>query len=63
MGRYLSALEDIENGIRPKRSGQQRDTTDPEERAKLREIREELKKLPLSDADLSQKLKTAQDAI
>ena len=63
MGRYLSALEDIENGIRPERSGLQRDKIDAEEREKLKEIREGLKGLPLNDADLSQKLKTAQDAI
>jgi len=63
MGRYISALEDIENGERPSRSGQQRDKPDPEERKLLKDIREGLKKLPLSDADLSKKLKSAQDII
>ena len=63
IGRYMSALEDLNANKRPSRSGQQRDELDPEERAMLKEIREKLKNLPLDDADLSKKLKTAQDAI
>jgi len=63
IGRYISALEDIENGIRPERSGQQRDKPDPEERKLLKAIREGIKKLAVTDADLTKKLKSAQDII
>jgi hypothetical protein len=63
MGRYISALEDIENGIRPSKSGQQREAPEADERAELKKIREGLKKLPLSDEDLNNKLKSTQDAI
>ena len=63
MAKYDLILEDIENGVRPKRTGYQRDEIKIDERAKLKEIREGLKKLPADDTDLTKKLKTAQDAI
>lgn len=63
MAKYDSILEDISNGVRPDKTGFQRDTLEVDELDQLKKIREGLKKLPLSDADLSKKLKTAQDAI
>lgn len=63
MGRMISALEDIENDIRPSRTGAQRDKPEPDERAKIKELKDALKKMKPTDADLSQKLKTIQDAI
>ena len=62
-GKAISAIEDIAKGIRPKRSGLQRDKLDPEERRILRDINESMKNLPLDKADLSKHLKTALDAI
>jgi hypothetical protein len=63
MGRYQSIMEDILNNKRPLRSGTQRDKIEADERAKLKEIYEGLKNLPLDATDLSKQLKTAQDAI
>ena len=62
-GRVLSALEDIENEKLPARSGQQRDTLTDEERADLRKIRDGIKKLPVSEEEEANRMKSAEKII
>lgn len=61
IGRILSGLEDIANKKRPLRSGIQRDTLDPDERAKLKELREAMKELPVDEELQAIQQKTATD--
>lgn len=62
LGRLMSQMEDIQARKRPMRSGIQRDKLDAEERAKMKEVREAMKDLPVSESDLEQQMKTALDA-
>lgn len=63
MGRYMSALEDIENGIRPLKTGPQRDKLEADELAELAKIRVGLSKMPIDAAEAENQLKTAQEAL
>lgn len=63
MGRYMSALEDIENDIRPLKTGPQRDTLEADELAELAKIRVGLSKMPIDAAEAENQLKTAQEAL
>lgn len=62
LGRLYSALEDVQNKKRPLRSGLQRDKLDAEERALNKQIREEIKDLPIDEETESKEQKTALDA-
>lgn len=62
IGRILSALEDVENKIRPMRSGLQRDKLDAEQRALRNKLRDALRDLPLDQAENERLLKTALEA-
>ena len=62
LGKLLSQLEDIQNKKRPLKSGQQRDKMDAEERAKMKEVREAMKDLPIDATLEAEQLKTATDA-
>ena len=46
--KYDSILEDISNGVRPDKTGFQRDTLEVDELDQLKKIREGLKKLPVT---------------
>lgn len=63
VGRLISALEDVENQIRPLRSGLQRDKLTDEQRRLQRELKEAMKELPVEEADLEKELKSSLDAI
>ena len=62
MGRDISALEDIESGKRPLRSGLQRDKMDADERAIKKRIREAMKELPIDQEAQEREMKSALDA-
>jgi hypothetical protein len=63
VGRLVSALEDVEEGKRPMRSGLQRDKPSDEVRRRQREIKEKMKDIPLSEEETAQNWKTALDAV
>lgn len=63
LGRIISALEDIAVKKRPLKSGLQRRTIDPDERAKQRQLREALKELPPDTELMAAQLKTTLDGI
>lgn len=62
LGKLVSGMEDVAEGKRPLRSGTQRDKPDVEERAKQKELREAMKGLPISEAEIERQLKTQLDA-
>jgi hypothetical protein len=62
LGKLISQLEDIQEKKRPLRTGQQRDKLDAEERAKMKEVREAMKELPMDEETIERELKTALDA-
>lgn len=61
-GRFASQLEDVLSGVRPKKSGLQREKLTPEERAHIKRINRLLKDLPLDEATKDSDLRTALDA-
>jgi hypothetical protein len=63
IGKLISGLEDVKNKKRPLRSGLQRDKLDAEERALSKQLKEEMKDLPLDEETESRQLKTSLDAI
>lgn len=63
LGKLISQLEDIQAQKRPLRSGQQRDKVEADERAKMKEVREAMKDLPIDATLEAEQLKTAHDAI
>ena len=63
IGKLISALEDAYSGKRPKRSGLQRDELTQQEREMKRELNDLLRDLPMDDADISKRWKTALDAV
>lgn len=62
IGKLISALEDVQQKIRPLRSGLQRDQLTAEERALNKQLREEIKDLPVDDATLANQQRSALDA-
>lgn len=62
IGRMISALEDIEKGQRPLKSGQQREAPTVEQREMRKKVREALKELGVDEATMEKQLKTALDA-
>ena len=62
IGRTISAIEDVENRIRPLRSGLQRDKLDAEQRALKKKLREMMKELPIDEQTQLRELRTALDA-
>ena len=62
VGRIISALEDVANKIRPLRSGLQRDKLTAEERALQKQLREEMKGLPIDEETAENEQRTALDA-
>ncbi len=62
IGRMISALEDIEQGKRPLRSGQQREAPTQKQREMRKKVREALKDLGIDEATMEKQLKTALDA-
>lgn len=62
IGRIISGLEDVAEKKRPLRSGLQRDKLEVEERNMLKQLREEMKKLPIDEVTKSNQLKTQLDA-
>ena len=63
VGRLLSAIEDVKNGLRSKRSGVQRRQLIEKERTLMKQLRELTKNLPIDEADLAKYHKTALDAL
>ena len=63
IGRIYSALEDIEAGKRPLKSGQQRAKMDADVRKLNKDLREALKTLPIDAEAASDQLKTSLDAV
>lgn len=61
IGRVVSGIEDVQNKMRPLRSGQQRDKLSAEERALNKQLRELMKDLPESEADLENQLSSQLD--
>lgn len=61
--RDISAFEDIEQGVRPKKSGLQRDRPTAEERARKKKLREALKTLPPDLEADERNLRSTLDAI
>lgn len=58
LGKVISGLEDISRGESPKKSGLQRDKPDSDVRAAQKQLREAMKGLPISEADIERQLKT-----
>jgi hypothetical protein len=67
IGRTISALEDVENKIRPLKSGTQRDKMDAEQRSLKKKLREAMKDLPIdleaSEAALKSQLEATKTRI
>lgn len=63
IGRLVSSLEDVQNKLRPLRSGVQRDKLTDQERRMQREIKEAMKDLPVDQAELDKEWATALDAV
>ena len=63
IGRMISALEDVRKKQRPLRSGLQRDKLSDEERKMQREIKEEMKNLPMDEEEEARTWKTALDQV
>ncbi len=63
VGRLISALEDVQNKMRPLRSGLQRDKLTDQERRLQREIKEAMKDLPVDQSELDKAWRTALDAV
>lgn len=62
IGRLLSQLEDVQNKIRPLKSGLQRERMDAQERAMNKQLREELRNLPVDEETLAGQIRTVLDA-
>ena len=62
-GRLISAMEDVQRKMRPKRSGLQRDKLSDEERRMQRDLKEALKNLPVNEEDEAELWKTAIQAV
>ena len=54
VGRLISSLEDVQQGIRPRRSGLQRDKPTQRERDLMRQIRNGLRDIPVEQAEIDQ---------
>lgn len=63
VGKLISALEDVQNKIRPLRSGLQRDKLTDEERRMQKQLRNEMKDLPVDDVETERQWRTALDAV
>lgn len=63
VGRLVSALEDVQNKIRPLKSGLQRDKLTDQERRMQRELREAMKDLPIDQEQVDAEMRTALDAV
>ncbi|HTJ52630.1 MAG TPA: hypothetical protein VL443_24410 [Cyclobacteriaceae bacterium] len=63
VGKLVSALEDVQNKLRPLRSGVQRDKLTDQERRMQREIKEAMKDLPVDEAEQAEAWKNALDAV
>lgn len=63
LGRLISSLEDVQNKKRPLRSGLQRDKLTDQERKLQREIKEEMKNLPIDEAEVEKSWRNALDAV
>lgn len=63
VGRLISALEDVQNKVRPLRSGLQRDKLTDQERRLQRDIKEAMKDLPVDQAEIDKAWKNALDAV
>jgi len=62
IGQLISKLEDVQNKIRPLKSGLQRERMDAEERALNKKLREEMKELPVDEETLAGQIRTVLDA-
>ena len=63
-GKQMSALDDLAEGNRPKRSGRKAKEYTPEQRNRIKKIRELLKKLPIDDTvDKAKYYKNALEAL
>lgn len=63
VGKLVSALEDVQNKLRPLRSGMQRDKLTDQERRMQREIKEAMKDLPVDEQEQAQAWKNSLDAV
>lgn len=63
IGKLISGLEDANEGTRPARSGLQRDEITQRERKMKRDLRDLLRDLPMDEADISKRWKTALDSV
>jgi hypothetical protein len=62
MGKLISALEDVQNKIRPLRSGLQRDKLTDQERRLQRQVKEGMKDIQVSEDEQAKAWKNALDA-
>lgn len=62
VGKLISALEDVAERKRPLRSGLQRDKMTAEERSLQKQLKEEMKGLPMDEETLASEQRTALDA-
>jgi DNA repair exonuclease SbcCD ATPase subunit len=63
VGKLVSALEDVQNKLRPLRSGLQRDKLTDQERRMQREIKEAIKDFPVDQDEVDQAWKNSLDAV
>lgn len=63
IGKLISQLEDVQKGKKPLRSGLQRDKPSNEERAKIRELNEAMKDLPVDSEAEQEAYKSALDKV
>jgi hypothetical protein len=63
VGKLISALEDVQNKIRPLRSGLQRDKLTDQERRLQRQVKEGMKDIPVSEEERAKAWKNALDAV
>lgn len=63
VGKLISALEDVQNKLRPLRSGLQRDKLTDQERRMQREIKEAMKDLPVDQEEVDKAWKNSLDSV
>lgn len=63
LGRLISAMEDVDQGNRPLRSGLQREKPTQQERQMQRDLREKMRDLPLDHAELDKEWKNTLETI
>lgn len=63
VGKLVSALEDVQNKLRPLKSGIEKDKLTDRERILRRQVNEGMKDIPMDDAQLDKEWRSALDAV